>query len=118
MPGLYEFPPQEHLTRKRDYLDVYAHGRKLVGRAFVCYLVRREGQGRQVGLTVSRKVGKAVVRNRVKRYLREAYRLHRPELVDDVHLVFVARPACAAYDFSQCREAVRGLLQEGGLLNG
>ena len=90
-----------------EFSTVYEQGTKLVGRAFVCYQVRREGQGRKFGVTVSRKVGKAVTRNRVKRYLREIYRTHRPHLAQDVYLVMVARPSSARMTFNQCRDAVR-----------
>ena len=110
MPGLYRFPKRERLTRRAEYLRMYREGDKEVGRAFVCYVARREGQGRKLGCVVSRKVGGAVVRNRVKRYIREVYRTHRPHLMDDVHVVLVARNAAARMDFYQCEEAIRRLL--------
>jgi len=110
------FPKRERLTRRREYADVFEHGRKRVGPEFISFTVQRDGQGRKFGFAVSRKVGKAVVRNRVKRYLREIYRAHRACLSDDIHLVLVARPRAAELDFHQCTEAVRRLLDEGGLL--
>ena len=117
VPGLYQFPKEERLTRRREYADVYERGEKVVGRAFVCYQVRRDGQGRKFGVTVSRKVGKAVTRNRIKRYLREIYRTNRPHLKPDICLVVVARPTSAAMSFGQCREAMGTLLRQGMMLN-
>lgn len=116
MSGPKVFPKRERLTRRREYADVFEHGRKRVGPEFISFTVQRDGQGRKFGFAVSRKVGKAVVRNRVKRYLREIYRAHRACLSDDIHLVLVARPRAAELDFHQCTEAVRRLLDEGGLL--
>lgn len=116
MPGSNAFPKRERLTRRREYVAVFEHGRKRVGPEFICFSVPRDGQGRKFGFAVSRKVGKAVVRNRVKRYLREIYRAHRAYLSEDIHLVLVARPRAAELDFHQCAEAVRRLLREGGLL--
>ncbi|MBN2312266.1 MAG: ribonuclease P protein component [Candidatus Hydrogenedentes bacterium] len=118
MPGRNQFPRRERLTRRRDYLSIYQQGEKRVGRQFVCYTVRREGQGRKIGLAVSRKVGKAVVRNRVKRYIREVYRTHRGELSDDMHVIVVARPASASLDYSQCAHALRQLLSRGTVQSG
>lgn len=118
VPGQNKFPSRERLTRQSEYLDVYRNGEKQVGRAFICYAVRRHGQGRKLGIAVSRKVGKAVVRNRLKRYVRETYRTHRAELAEDAHIVFVARPAAVALDYAECEQAIRQLLRKGGLLSG
>ena len=70
-----------------------------------------------MGLAVSRKVGKAVTRNRIKRYLREFYRTHRPQLTKSCHMVVVARPAAANLDYAACAEAMRRLLQRGGVMH-
>ena len=113
MPGPERFPQRERLTRQRDYLFIYRHGRKRVGDAFICYVVRRTGQGRKMGSAVSRKVGSAVVRNRVKRYIREIYRKHRGLMPEDAHLVVVARPASAGLDYPACEARLCRLLQPG-----
>lgn len=118
MPGPNALPKRERLTRQREYRAVFEHGRKHVGPELVCFTVQRDGQRRKFGFAVSRKVGNAVVRNRVKRYLREIYRVHRECLSEDIHLVFVARPRAAELDYHQCAEAVRRLLLEGNLLRG
>ena len=64
-----------------------------------------------MGLAVSRKVGRAVVRNRVKRRIREIYRTHRGQLGEDVHVVIVARQASAGLNYHQSEEALRQLFQ-------
>lgn len=104
------YPRSERITRRNDYLALYREGKKRTGRDFICYTLRREGQGRKFGFAVSRKVGKAVVRNRIKRYLREIYRTHRNALDAHLHVVVVARPGCATLDYRQCRAALCELL--------
>jgi ribonuclease P protein component len=64
----------------------------------------------RVGITVSRRVGKAVVRNRVRRRIREAARLLLPNVASGFDLVFVARPASAGADWSGLRLAVEQTL--------
>ena len=91
MPGDYTFPRSERILHSAEFERVFGQGEKLVCGAFVCYVDRQTGQGRKLGCVVSRRVGNAVVRNRVKRNIREVYRLHRPDLAVDVHLVVVAR---------------------------
>ena len=57
----------------------------------IVYAARNDGLGPRLGLIVSRKCGNAVVRSRWKRALREAFRLVRPELPDDIDLVVLPR---------------------------
>jgi ribonuclease P protein component len=97
---------------------VYNRGQKRVGRAFVSFVARREGQGRKFGVVVPRRVGNAVTRNRIKRLVREVYRSHRAELDEDAHLIVVARQPAASLDYAACRKAVRSLWYEGEVLRG
>lgn len=117
MPGLYSFPRAERFTRKQEYTFVFENGEKGVGRYFVCYWVRRESPGCKLGVAVSRKVGGAVERNRIKRYIREFYRTHRPGFRMNVALVVVARRDCAALGFDECAGALRRTLERGGVLD-
>ena len=111
------FPRCEHLTKRAQYLHVYEHGSKWVGRQFIFYLVREEGVERKFGVAVTRKVGNAVVRNRVKRYIREAYRHHRHRLDTGVLMVIVARPYAAKLTSTEAQEAVATLFELGGVLS-
>jgi ribonuclease P protein component len=70
----------------------------------------------RVGITVSRRVGKAVVRNKVRRRIREAARLVLPRVSGGHDLVFVARPASASAAWSALRTAVEGTLARAALV--
>jgi ribonuclease P protein component len=73
------FPRGMRLLRHSDFERVYKQGRRhFAPHMTVFYLPRREGGPLRVGFTVGRMLGGAVVRNRTKRRLREAVRLHRP----------------------------------------
>jgi ribonuclease P protein component len=114
--GHHTFPRSEHVLQRSEYLQIYDQGRKTVGRQFILYVVRDEGHERKFGIAVSRRVGNAVVRNRVKRYIREVYRLHRPELDTGIRMVLVARPRAAKLTFHECEGAILHMFQLGGAL--
>ena len=75
----------------------------------------RSGQNR-VGLTVSKKLGKAVVRNRIRRRLREVYRLNEARFAPGWDIVVVARSRCISADFEKLTNAYLSLAQKAGIL--
>lgn len=80
MMGHFSFPKQARLRREREFRRVYRTGTRLKAPPLrLCALKRPEGKSR-LGLSVSRKVGKSVERNRWKRAIREAFRLNRHRL--------------------------------------
>jgi ribonuclease P protein component len=81
------------LSRSAEFERVYRQGRSTANRHLVLYAFPNPStQEPRLGLSVSRKVGGAVARNRIKRLLREAFARHEQELSPGQDLVVVARP--------------------------
>ena len=89
------------ITRSGDFDAVYRRGRSAANRHLVVYAFARDdrpaGSPARLGLSVSRKVGDAVERNRVKRVLRERFAEVAPSLPGGIDVVVIARPGVAEY---------------------
>src|ERR687885_1783975 len=88
-------PGRRRLSRSAEFERVYRHGRSKANRFLVLYAFPREddaGDGPRLGLSVSRRVGGAVDRTRVKRVLREAFWQEAERLPTGSDYVVVARP--------------------------
>jgi len=111
------FSRAQRILRRAEYDRIFRQGRRRASASFVCHILVRPGEGCKLGLAVSRKVGSAVIRNRVKRYIRETYRKVRGRLTGDTHVVIVARPGAAALTYQQAEAELIGLWRHMGVLD-
>ena len=82
----------------------------------VLYARKNRTETNRVGVTVGKKLGHAVVRNRVRRRLREIYRLHEAEFTPGWDIVVVARSRCINAPFGKLTEAYLSLAEKAGIL--
>ena len=75
-----------------------------------------EGDSSRLGVITSRRIGKAYVRNRARRLMRECFRLHQHQLIQPVELVLVARRSIAGRRFHSVERHFLALLKKSGLL--
>lgn len=108
----FRFPRAVRMRRRRDFARTIRDGRTVAGDAFVIHCLPVSGEGRLLGVVCGRRVGKAVVRNRAKRRLREIFRTH-PELFrDGFWFVAVAKPPIAGRNFKTLEKDVVAALAE------
>lgn len=82
----------------------------------VLYARKNRSATNRVGVTVSKKLGHAVVRNRVRRRLREIYRLNEDKFAPGWDIVVVARSRCVGADFGKLTAAYLSLAEKAGIL--
>ncbi len=108
------FPKQIRLRKRGQYLAVQRTGARVTTAHFLVYGRPNGGRPARLGVTVSKKVGRAHTRNRVKRWVREAFRRHKTQMPAGLDVVLVARQGLPA----ECYDEVVGeLLNAVGRLN-
>jgi ribonuclease P protein component len=98
--GRKTFPRAARLTRREDFLAIYETGLRVPGPNLVLFGRRSRGDLGRLGVTVTRKCGGAVIRNLMKRRIREIYRLHREEIPVPLDLVVNVRRGADGVAFS------------------
>ncbi|HHT9131323.1 MAG TPA: ribonuclease P protein component [Candidatus Tripitaka californicus] len=87
------FTKEERLRKRRDIDKVFKEGRAFKGTIFNAYVLRNSLGHPRIGIVVGRKFGGAVQRNRIKRLLRESYRLNKGLVGEGIDMVLLPKPA-------------------------
>lgn len=102
----------ERLRRRADYLRCYRQGRRRHGALSILYFVPNELPHPRIGITASRRVGKAVVRHRLKRRVKETFRRWKDrEHLPAVDMVVHLKPSAKESDHPSLRKDLEGLLR-------
>lgn len=114
MRGAQTFGKQERLRHGYEFRRVYDEGRKVPGSLAVVYV--REAEQRAIGVVTGKRLGNAVVRNRARRLMREAYRRNKSRLNKNIELVLVARRAILGKRLAEVERELMAQFAAAGLL--
>ncbi len=103
---------ENHLFRR-----LYRRGASSANRFLVVYCLKNKLRKNRLGLTVSVKLGKAVRRNRIKRLIREAYRINENNIKKGFDVVIVARGRSVSASFTEIEYSLLKAVKELGIVN-
>jgi len=102
----------DSLRNSREFQAVYKRGRSVVTKYIVMYYKKNDLNENRIGISVSKKVGNAVIRNRVKRLIKEAFRLKADSIGQGYDIVFVARVRMNQATFKDTTREMNRVLKE------
>ena len=106
----YSLGKEEKVLKSSDFKKALHDGRKQSTEHFKVFIYPHHLAIKRIGITASRKVGTAVKRNRIKRLLREFFRLHKTCFPPSSDIVFIAKPGADKLDYSRLREELKNIL--------
>ena len=105
----------ERIKKNSQFRFIYSRGKSYSNDKLVLYIFRNKKNINRIGLSVSKKVGKSVLRNRIKRLIREGYRLNKNMYKRGYDLIFIARVGAKTANFKDIEKSVIYLMKKGGL---
>jgi len=106
------------LKKSHEFKRLYSKGKSAVSHCAVVYCRRNGRAGNRLGVSVSTKLGGAVQRNRVRRRLKEIYRINEGKLLAGYDIVIVARMKIRFMRFSEIESSVLSLLKKLNIVDG
>lgn len=107
------------LRRREDFNTVYRYGSSFANSQFVVYWRRRAQKGSfRMGVSASGKLGGAVVRNRLRRMVKEIVRLNADKLIENTDLILIVRKPALNMPYKAMESSILHVLRKAGLIRG
>ncbi len=96
----------ESLKRNSDFQFVYKKGKSYANKYLIMYVIENNQETNRVGISVSKKVGNSVIRHRVKRLIKESYRLQEKIFNSGLDIVVIARNSASDISYKEVESAL------------
>ncbi len=106
------------LKKNEEFQVVFQQGKSSANKQFVVYVLQKEDQTKfRAGISVSKKIGNAVMRNRVKRLIREALTELEDQIVDSIDFVIIARPPTTEMTYDMFKGSLLHVMKRANIIN-
>ncbi|MGF2618429.1 ribonuclease P protein component [Rossellomorea vietnamensis] len=104
---------EQRVKKNSEFQEVFKKGTSFANRQFVVYKLKKEDQQLfRIGLSVSKKIGNAVVRNQVKRYIRQVFLELKDDVKNQYDYVIIARKPAADMEFHEIKKSLMHVLKK------
>ncbi len=97
------------LRKNSEFQTVYKTGKSFANHYFIMYVSKNQFEGNRLGISVSKKVGNSVIRHRIKRLVKETYRLHEQIFNSGLDIVVIARKGSEQIGYDETKSAIMHL---------
>ncbi len=109
MRGSFRFKKKERITQPQDFRTVMKFGRRVSSRSFILFIQKNEKAFHRLGIVIKKEVGPATLRNRLKRYVREFFRLHNHRIIGSCDIILMIKKGCSLNGYQEAEEELRRL---------
>lgn len=108
----YSFTKTDRILKRHQFRYLYNHGKKIQNNHFLVFYCENDQERTRLGITVSKKVGKAPSRNRVKRIIREFFRTNRKSITGKWDINIIAKKESAEISTERANSSLKSLLEK------
>jgi len=107
--GSFRFTKKERIANPQDFRRVMKLGKRLPSGNFILFIQKSENTFHRLGIVVKKEIGPATFRNRMKRYIREFFRLHKHQIKGSYDIILMVKKGCSINRYQETEEELRGL---------
>ena len=106
----FKFTRNERISQPQDFKRVMKLGRRISSKSFVLFTIKNNNNVNRLGIVVKKEVGLATFRIRMKRYLREFFRLHKRQIKGSFDIVILVKRGCSINRYFEAEEELKRAL--------
>ncbi len=110
--GVYTFTKKERILKRPEFIRLSKYGKKITNRSFLVLYLPGKGERLRLGVTVTKKIGHAPARNRIKRLTREYFRLNKHKITNNCDINIIVKKGVAKLSSSEIFSSLQYIFDE------